>query len=150
MNKRRLLFFLLPFIFIVASYMTSCREEGKVITTPDEYKHVYEANEDIVIHAVDQVFKEKLECTIKHPEKNRVESDYTVQDEWRTKNTARIKKINWKECEVTLSVITEKKTSSGWEMRKLLEKEQYDKYFDAIELQIYKEMYKAREGRSSP
>ena len=65
-------------------------------------------------------------------------------------NTARVKKIDWKECEVTLSVITEKKIPSGWEMRRLLEKEQYDKYFDAIELQIYKELYKVKEGRGNP
>jgi len=43
---------------------------------------------------------------------------------------------------VTLSIITEKKTSTGWEMRRLLGKEQYERFFDAIDTQIYREMSK--------
>jgi hypothetical protein len=39
-------------------------------------------------------------------------------------------------------VITEKKTDNGWEMRRLLEKEQYASLFDTIELKIYEEMSK--------
>ena len=144
MNKRRSLFFLLSFIFIVTSCLTSCKEEGTVISKPEEYKHVYEASEDIILRAIAQVFKDKSgSATIQHGQ-NKIESDSVVQDGWRTKNTAQVKKLNWKECEVTLSVITEKKTETGWEMRSLLEKEQYDKFFDAIDLQIYKEMYKVQ------
>ena len=76
-------------------------------------------------------------------EENRiVETDFLTQNDWRTKSLARIKPLNWKESEVTLSVITEKRTESGWEMRRLLEKEQYVKIFDTIELKIYEEMYK--------
>ena len=151
MNKRPSLFiFFLPVVFIVTLCLTSCQEDGPVITKPDEYKRLYEASEDTVIRAIAQVFKDKTGSSVTFPEKNRIESDYVIQNEWRTKNTARVKKINWKECEVTLSVITEKKIPSGWEMRRLLEKEQYDKYFDAIELQIYKELYKVKEGRGNP
>jgi hypothetical protein len=111
---------------------------------PDEYKRIFESNKSTITQAIAQVFKDKVGSATIHPEKNEIESDYVVQNEWRTKNIAHVKKINWKECEVTLSVITEKKTESGWEMRRILMKEQYDKYFDAIELQLYQEMYKVK------
>jgi hypothetical protein len=41
---------------------------------------------------------------------------------------------------VILVVTTEKKTDSGWEARRLLEKEQYDSFFSVIDLKIYEEM----------
>jgi hypothetical protein len=53
-----------------------------------------------------------------------------------------VRRINWKECEVVLSVITEKKTEKGWEMRRLLDKEQYEVFFSTIELKIYEEISK--------
>ncbi len=56
-------------------------------------------------------------------EKNhRVDSDYKETDGWRTKTTADVRPFNWKECEVTLAVITPKRTAGGWEMRRLLER----------------------------
>jgi hypothetical protein len=126
-------------------------EGEQVISKPDEFTRIYEAGENIVIQAIALTFKEKGfgNATI-NPDKNQVESEYIIQGEWRTKSTARVKKINWKECEVALSVNTEKKTTTGWEMRRLLEKRQYDKIFNAIELQIYEQLYKAKEGRVSP
>jgi hypothetical protein len=125
--------------------MTSCREEGEVISKPDEYTHVYDAREDVILRAIAKVFQEKgFGNTTIDTEKKQVESEYVIQDDWRTKSTARVKKISWKECEVTLSVISEKKTATGWELRRLLEKKQYDNFFDAIELKIYEEMYKTK------
>jgi hypothetical protein len=44
---------------------------------------------------------------------------------------------------VKLTIITEKKTPKGWEMRRLLGKDQYERILKAIELQIYREMYKS-------
>ena len=125
-------------------------EEGVVISKPDEFTHIFEASDTIVIRSIASVYKEKgLGNATINPEKNQVESDYVIKDEWRSKTIARVKKINWKECEVTLSVITEKKTANGWEMRRLLEKSQYDSLFNAIDLQIYKELYRVKEGRDS-
>jgi len=146
MNKRQTsLIFLLTVIFFTGLLLTSCKEEGKVISKPDEFKHVYEAGENKLLQAIAQVFKDKGFGTAAiNQEKNQVESDYLIQDDWRTKGTARVKKINWKECEVALSVITEKRISNGWEMRRLLGKSQYDTFFDAIELQLYQEMYKVK------
>ena len=149
MNKRLYLFiFLLPLIFSVSFLLTSCREGGEVISKPDEFTHVYEASENKLLQAIAQVFKDKGFGTAainkENKETNKVESDYLVQDEWRTKGIARVKKINWKECELVLSIITEKKISNGWEMRRLLGKSQYDTFFEAIELQLYQEMYKVK------
>ena len=152
MNEHRPLFvFILPVIIIASLFLTSCMEGGQVISKPDEYTRVYEANEDTILRALVQVFRDKgFGNSSINPGKKQVESDYLIQEDWRSKSTARVKKINWKECEVSLSVNTEKKTSTGWEMRRLLEKEQYDKLFLAIELQIYQEQYKLKEDRSNP
>jgi len=146
MKKQRCLHILiLTVIFIIGLFPIACMEDGEVISKPDEFTRVFEANEEVTLRAIVQVFKEKGLGNAKiHPRKNQVESDYTIQDDWRTKSTATVKKINWKESEVTLSVISEKKTSTGWEMRRLLEKKHYDNFFDAIDLQIYNEMFKVR------
>ncbi|MGZ3580761.1 MAG: hypothetical protein ACXWMH_09525 [Syntrophales bacterium] len=146
MNERQLsLILLLPIIFSIGLLLTSCLEEGEVISQPDEFKHVYEADENKLLHAVAHVFSDKGFGSVAiNQEKNQVESGYLIQNDWRTKSIARVKKINWKECELVLSVISEKKTSKGWEMRRLLGKKQYDTFFDAIELQLYQEMYKVK------
>jgi hypothetical protein len=144
-KRKTLLIFLLPVIFATGFIFASCKEEGEVISKPDEFAHVYEASENKLLQAVAQVFKDKGFGTAAiNQETNQVESGYLVQDDWRTKGIARVKKINWKECELVLSVITEKKASNGWEMRRLLGKKQYDTFFDAIEIQLYQEMYKVK------
>lgn len=126
-------------------FLSSCGEEGSVISKPDEATHVFESGEKILLKAIAQVLKDKdFGGIVINYGNNLVESDYTIQDEWRTKGIARVKKLNQKECEVVLSVITEKKTGTGWELRRLLEKRQYDSFFDLIETQIYRELYKAQ------
>lgn len=146
MNKRRFfVIFLLAVIFIAALLSASCREEGQVVSKPDEYTRGFEASENTILRVMMYVLRENGFGNAKiDSEKNRVESDYITQSGWRSKCIARVKKINWNECDVTLSVITEKKTSTGWEMRRLLGKDQYDNLFNAIELQIYREMYKVK------
>jgi len=150
MNKRLpITIFILPVAIIAGLSLISCMEGGQVISRPDEYKRVFDASQDIILRALTQVFKEKgFGNSSINQEKKEIESDYLFQDNWRSKAIARVKKKNWKECEVTLSVITEKKTSAGWEMRRLLEAEQYDQFFLAIELQIYQEQYKLKEDRN--
>ncbi|HOW57670.1 MAG TPA: hypothetical protein PKZ12_06690 [Smithellaceae bacterium] len=114
------------------------------IAKPDEYNRIFEAREKIILAALAGVFKEKMIGTNVRidQKKNMVETDYLIQDEWRTKSIARVKKLNWKECEVTLSVITEKKTPQGWELRRLLEKPQFDNLFYYLDLKIFEEMAK--------
>jgi hypothetical protein len=144
-KKRRPLPLLILLALIAACSLClwSCIEEGEPVDKPDEYTHVYEAKERFVLRAIAQVFNAKdLGKARIDADRHEVTSDYIVQDDWRTRSLARLRKISRSETEVTLSVITEKKTSTGWELRRLLGKEQYRKIFDAIESQIYREMYR--------
>jgi len=144
-NRGLLIFILAPVFFVICLSLASCREEGKVLSKPDEYTRVFEASENHILLAIEHIFKEKgFGKVVINPDRNQVESDYVTENDWRSKSVARIKRISWKECEVTLSVATEKKTPTGWELRKTLEKKHYDNFFDAIELQIYQEMYKIK------
>ena len=132
-------------IFFLLNSISCSPHYGQImISTPDEYKKTYEAKEKFILKAVAAVLQEKNMGTnvkIKSKE-NMVETDYIIQGDWRTKSIARVKRLNWSECELVLSVITEKKTGKGWEMRRLLGKDQYDTLFDVIEIQIYHEMGK--------
>lgn len=137
---------LLLALLLLAAYgavLCACMAEGEPIDKPDEYTRVYEADEKYILRAVSQIFQEgSLGKAPIHVDANEVTSDWIVQGEWRTRGIARIRRIDWREREVKLSILTEKKTPSGWQLRRLLEKEQYDKIFNAIDSQIYREMYK--------
>ncbi len=144
MNKKILLLLLLISLSI---YLTACASSQfgtVVISQPDEYTHIYEAKEKYVLRAIAAVLKEKdigRNVVIDY-KNNRVDSDFVESGDWRTKTNASLKRLNWKECEVTLVVTTEKKTEKGWEMRRLLQKEQYKTFFNVIELKIYEEISK--------
>ena len=115
-----------------------------VISKPDEYTRVYEVKEKVVLRAIAGVVREKsmgINVTIDNIN-HRVDSDYVISEGWRIKTTANVKQINWKECEVVLSITTEKKTNNGWEMRRLLQKDQYDIFFSEIDSKNYEEMSK--------
>ncbi|MCG6534478.1 MAG: hypothetical protein L7F78_07265 [Syntrophales bacterium LBB04] len=137
------LFFVIPIIIV---NLISCGAEfGQVIISePDEYRHTYEAAEKVILSATARVFQDKsMGSNVKIDQKNkRVETDYIIRGSWRTRSTASVRKLNWKESEITISVITEKKNETGWEMRRLLEKEQYMNLFETIDLKIYEEMSK--------
>ena len=139
-HKSRFLFF----SFLAVLCLASCAGKfgSEVLSSPDEYRHVYEAKEKYILKAVAGVLEEKKigqKVTIDYGN-YRVDSDYVVSGDWRTRTSARVRRLNWKECEVTLAVTTEKKTDKGWEMRRLLKQEQYDNFFSVIELKIYEEM----------
>jgi len=132
-------------LVIIVNLVSCVADIGQVvISKPDEYSHLYEANEKIILKAIAGVFKEKnIGANVTIDQKNlRVDSDYVVSGDWRTKANARVKRLNWKECEVILAVATEKKIETGWEIRRLLEKEQYYSFFSVIDLKIYEEMSK--------
>ena len=134
---------LIVVLFIIVNLVSCAAGIGMVvISKPDEYSHLYEANEKIILKAIAGVFKEKnIGANVTIDQKNhRVDSDYVVSGDWRTKANAHVQRINWKECEVILAVTTEKKTETGWEIRRLLQKEQYDTFFSVIDLRIYEEM----------
>jgi hypothetical protein len=145
-NHRKFSSISLAGIIIIIVNLISCASQfGQVIISkPDEYRHIYEAKEIVILKSIARLFKEKnVGTNVRINYKNlTVDSDYFFQDDWRTKSNARIRRLNWKECEVGLSVITEKKTETGWEMRRLLDKEQYEVFFSTLELKIYEEMSK--------
>ena len=138
--------FFLHLILIIVLNLVSCGAEfGQVvISKPDEYRHTYEANERVILNAVARVFRDKkMGSNVRiDREKNEVTTDFIIQEDWRTKSIAKLKKLNWKEREVIISITTEKKTQNGWEMRRLLDEDQYIKLFDKIDLAIYEEMSK--------
>ena len=146
MKSKTFLFYLLSLISVIILNLISCGPKiGQVvISRPDEYRHTYEAREKVILNAIARVFKDKsMGSNVRiDPEKQQVETDYIIQGDWRTRSTAKIRKLNWKESEVVLCVITEKKTEAGWEMRRLLDKDQYINLFDMIDLMIYEEMSK--------
>jgi hypothetical protein len=143
MNSAKKHFFFLP-VFLIIINLISCTPENSqiIISKPDEYRHTYEANEKVILNATARVFRDKsMGKNVRiDREKKQVETDYIIQGDWRTKSFLQVKKLNWKESQVVLSVITEKKTNTGWEMRRLLDTEQYIKLFDTIELAIYEEL----------
>jgi len=136
-------FFFPALLFLCLSW-SSCAHTPESLPAPESNSQVFEADEKIILKAITRIFKDrgfgepKMEA-----DKGRLETDYVVQGDWRTKAIATVKKISRKEKEVTLSVITEQKSSSGWQPKKLLGKEQYEKIFSEIEMQIYREWYKA-------
>jgi hypothetical protein len=146
MTKQLTSFFSLTAIlfFPLLTFVCCSPHFGQVkISTPDEYKKTYEANEKFLLRAVASVLREENMGTnieIRTGE-NMVETDYVVKGDWRTKSIARVKRLNRSECELIISVITEKKTEKGWEMMRLLEKDQYDTFFYDIGIQIYREIY---------
>jgi hypothetical protein len=75
-------------------------------------------------------------------EKGKVETDYIPAGNTRTKIEVTVKKLDRREREVILLITTEKKVKEGWKAVKMLEKPQYDKFFDEIEMQIYRELGK--------
>ncbi|NPU84788.1 MAG: hypothetical protein HPY65_09895 [Syntrophaceae bacterium] len=136
-------FLILLLVATFSLFLWACMEAGEPTDTPEQVTRVYEAKEKFVLQAIAKVFNEKdLGKATVNADAHEVTSDYVYQGEWRTRGSARTRQINWKETEVTLTVITEKKSSAGWEMRRLLGADQYKKIFKAIETQIYREMYK--------
>ena len=142
-HPRSFLLLILTLIAVCNMVLCSCGEDGEPIDKPNEFTHVYQANEKYILRAIYQIFKDKdLGKATINEDTHEVTSDYIVQGEWRIRSLARIREVNRNEREVTLSIITEKKTSTGWEMRRLLGKDQYERFFDAIDTQIYREMSK--------
>ncbi len=114
----------------------------------DKSAKVFEASEKIVVRAVSQVLKDKGFGPAKvekvGEDQSRLSTEYAQQGDWRTKIEVTVKRINRKEREVTVSVTTEQKDSgpAGWKAKKLLGQEQYEKIFNEIEMQIYREWAK--------
>ncbi len=104
---------------------------------------VLEFKDTIILRAISSILQERGYGNPKVDlEKGKLETDYFVEGDFRTRFEATVKKIGRNEGEVTLSVITEQKSSSGWKPKNIMDKAQYDKFFDEIEMQSYREIAK--------
>jgi hypothetical protein len=123
--------------------MAACEEEESS-GEPEKHFRVYEFNEKYIIRGIANLLKEKGYSDPKTDfEKGKVETDFITVGDMRTRIEATVKKIGRREREVTLVITTEKKVKEGWKPTKILEKAHYDRFFDEIEMQIYREIAKA-------
>ena len=135
-------------IFLLSAFLFHCmstvdREVPDAAPEPEKAIQVFDANDKVVLKAITRVLKERGFGNPKvDADRGHLETDYMVQGDWRTRVVANVKKISRNETEVALGVITEKKSSAGWQPRQLMGREQYDKFFQEIEMQIYREWYK--------
>ena len=129
---------------LIGLLLTGCPEESQD-GLPMKIKNtrILEFNEKILIKAIASILKERgFENPKVDLEKGKVETDYIVEGDYRTRVEAAVKKNGRNEGEVTLSVITEQKSSSGWKPKNIMDKAQYDKFFEEIEMQSYRELAK--------
>ena len=136
----RSFFFLL---LLLPLLLAACEEEEETGGEPEKHFRVFEFNEKYIIRGIANMLKEKGYTDPKvDMEKGKVETDYITQGDFRAKVEATVKKLDRREREVVLVITTEKKTKEGWKAIKMLDKAQYDRFFDEMEMQIYREMGK--------
>ena len=124
-------------------FLGACEEESDPSGPPEKHSRVYEFNEKYIIRGVASLLREKGYADPKvDTEKGKVETDYIPAGNMRTKVEVTVKKLDRREREVILVITTEKKVKEGWKAVKILEKPQYEKFFDEIEMQIYRELAK--------
>ena len=123
--------------------LSACEEESDSSGPPEKHSRVYEFNEKYIVRGVANLLKEKGYADPKvDNEKGKVETDYIPAGNMRTKIEVTVKKLDRREREVILVITTEKKVKEGWKPIKILEKPHYDKFFDEMEMQIYRELAK--------
>ena len=146
MGKLKFFLYVLTILWISFSFFT-CALPHKDPLSPevDKSSQVFDASEKIIVRAITQVLKDKGFGQAKEEKTGedqlRLETDYVPQGEMRVKVSATVKKINPKEREVTLEVVTEQKGSKSgeWKSKKMVGKDQYERLFNEIEMQIYRE-----------
>ena len=126
--------------------LSACDEESESSGSGEPEKHfrVYEFNEKYIIRGIANLLKEKGYADPKVDYENgKVETDFIIAGNMRTRIETTVKKIGQREKEVTLVITTEKNTKKeGWKRTKVLGKEQFDQFFEEIEMQIYRELAK--------
>ena len=125
--------------------LISCSHTPQGLPEPGRESRIFDVKEEIIFRALTRVLKDR---GFGDPEVNREKgtftTDYLVQENWRFKVEGEVKKVSKREREVVLSFATEEKSSSGWKPKKILGKAQYEKIFDELEMQIYRELSKGR------
>jgi len=124
-------------------FLSACEEESDSSGPPEKHSRVYEFNEKYIMRGVANLLREKGYADPKvDTEKGKVETEYIPAGNIRTKVEVTVKKLDRREREVILVITTEKKVKEGWKPIKILEKPQYDRFFDEMEMQIYRELAK--------
>jgi hypothetical protein len=119
-----------------------CSHIPDTLPEPQKVSQIFDVDEKIILKAIAHVLKDHGFGNLRvEVDNSRLETGYIVEGDWRTKVVATIERISPRKREVTLSVITEKKSSSQWQPKKIMRKEQYDKLFGEVEMQIYRELY---------
>ena len=128
--------------FFLSVLAAGCSHIPDTLPESQKVSQVFDVDEKIILRAIAHVLKEHGFAKPKvEADNSRLETDYVVEGGWRTKVVATIERISPRKREVTLSVVTEKKSSSKWQPKKIMGKEQYEKLFGEIEMQIYRELY---------
>jgi len=133
------------FLILLLPLLLAACEEEKDETNGEPKKHfrVFEFNEKYIIRGITNMLKEKGYTDPRvDMEKGTVETDYITQGDFRAKVEATVKKLDRREREVALVITTQKKTKEGWKPAKVLDKAIYDRFFDEMEMQIYREIGK--------
>ena len=135
----------LSFCFFLSALAGGCAMYPDVQPESEKASQVFDVDERIIVKAISRVLKDRgFGNSRVEPDNSRLETEYVVEGDWRTKVVATIEKISPRKREVTLSIVTEKKTSSEWKPKKVMAKEQYDRMFGEIEMQIYRELSERR------
>lgn len=131
------------FLFLLLPILLASCEEEESGGEPERHSRVFEFKEKYIIRGIANLLKEKGYADPKvDMEKGRVETDYIRQGNLRVKVETTVKKLDRREREVVLVITTEKKTREGWKAVKMLDKAHYDRFFDEMEMQIYRELAK--------
>jgi|GEM_PF-285070 len=132
---------LLSVCFFLSVLAAGCGHIPDTLPESQKVSQVFDVDEKIIVKAISRVLKDRGFGTPRvEADRSRLETDYIVEGDWRTKVVVTLEKVSPKKREVTLSVITEKKTSSQWQPKKVMMKQQYEKLFGEIEMQIYREL----------
>jgi hypothetical protein len=127
--------------FFLSVFAGTCSQLHDPLPESKKVSQIFDVDEKIIVKAITRVLKNRGFGTARvEADNSRLETDYVVEGDWRTKVVATIEKIGPKKREVTLSVITERKSSDQWQPKELMMKEQYDRLFGEIEMQIYREI----------
>jgi hypothetical protein len=137
-------FFFLFLLLLLPLLLAACEEEEEETGgEPEKHFRIFEFHEKYIIRGIANMLKEKGYTDPKvDMEKGKVETDYITKGNLRAKVETTVKKLDRREREVVLVITTEKKTKEGWKATKMLDKAQYDRFFDEMEMQIYREMGK--------
>jgi hypothetical protein len=118
-----------------------CGHYPDTLPESEKVSQVFDVDEKIIVKALSRLLKDRgFGPPRVEADNSRLETDYVVEGDWRTKVVATIEKVSPRKREVTLSVVTEKKSSSQWQPKKVMMKAQYERLFGELEMQIYREL----------